>query len=36
MEQTAYNLQKGRLDTMNHDFTDETWFGDRENVVEVS
>jgi hypothetical protein len=33
MEQTVYNLQKGRLETINIDFTDEntTWFDECED-----
>ena len=36
MEQTVYTPQKGRLETINIDFTDEntTWFDDHEKVVE--
>ena len=37
MEQTVYNPQKGRLETINIDFTDEktTWFDDHEKIEEV-
>ena len=36
MKQIVYNPQKGRLETMNNDFTDETttMFDDHEKVVE--
>ena len=37
MEQTVYNPQKGRLETINIDFTDEntTWFDDHEKIEEI-
>lgn len=37
MEKTVYNPQKGRLETINIDFTDEntTWFDDHEKIEEV-
>jgi hypothetical protein len=37
MQQTVYNPQKGRLETINIDFTDEntTWFEDHEKVEEI-
>lgn len=37
MEQTVYNPQKGRLETINIDFTDEntTWFDDHEKFEEI-
>lgn len=37
MEQTVYNPQKGRLETIDIDFTDEntTWFDDYENVEAI-
>ena len=37
MEQTVYNPQKGRLETIDIDFTDEntTWFDNYENVEEI-
>ncbi len=37
MEKTVYNPQKGRLETINNDFTDEntTWFDDHEKIEEV-
>ena len=37
MEQTVYNPQKGRLETINIDFTDEntTWFEGHENIEEI-
>ena len=37
MEQTVYNPQKGRLETIDIDFTDEntTWFDDHENIEEI-
>jgi hypothetical protein len=37
MEQTVYNPQKGRLETINIDFTDEntTWFDSHENIEEI-
>jgi len=36
MKQIVYNPLKGRLETMNNDYTDEntTWFDDHEKVVE--
>ncbi len=37
MQQAVYNPQKGRLETINIDFTDEntTWFDDHENIEEI-
>ena len=37
MEQTVYNPQKGRLETINIECTDEntTWFDDHEKIEEV-
>ena len=37
MEKTVYNPQKGRLETINIDFTDEntTWFDSYENIEEI-
>ncbi len=37
MEQTVYNPQKDRLETINIDFTDEntTWFDDHEKIEEI-
>jgi hypothetical protein len=37
MEKTVYNPQKGRLETINIDFTDEntTWFDDHEKIEEI-
>ena len=37
MEKTVYNPQKGRLEKINIDFTDEntTWFDDHEKIEEV-
>jgi len=37
MEQTVYNPQKGRLETINIDFTDEntTWFDDHNKPEEI-
>jgi hypothetical protein len=37
MEQTVYNPQKGRLETINIDFTDKntTWFDDHEKIEEI-
>ena len=37
MQQTVYNPQKGRLETINIEFTDEntTWFEDHEKIEEV-
>ena len=37
MEQTVYNPQKGRLETIDIDFTDEntTWFDDHEKIEEI-
>ncbi len=37
MEQTVYNPQKGRLETINIDFTDEntTWFDDHDKIEEI-
>jgi len=37
MEQTVYNPQKGRLETINIDFTDEntTWFDGHANIEEI-
>ena len=37
MQQTAYNPQKGRLETINIEFADEntTWFDDHEKIEEV-
>jgi hypothetical protein len=37
MEQTVYNPQKGRLETINIDVTDEntTWFDDHEKMEEI-
>jgi hypothetical protein len=37
MEQTVYNPQKGRLETINIEFTDEntTWFDDHEKIEEI-
>jgi hypothetical protein len=38
MEQIVYNPQKGRLETINIDFTDEntTWFDDYEKIEEIN
>ena len=38
MEQTVYNPQKGRLETINVDFTDKntTWFNDADDNTDVS
>ncbi len=38
MEQTVYNPHKGRLETINIDFTDEntTWFDDHEAIYMVT
>jgi len=37
MEQTFYNPQKVRLETINIDFTDEntTWFDDHEKIEDI-
>ncbi|UCE51324.1 MAG: hypothetical protein JSV31_18930 [Desulfobacterales bacterium] len=37
MEQTVYNPQKGRLETINIEFTDEntTWFDDHEKMEQI-
>ena len=37
MEQTVYNPHKGRLETINIDFTNEntTWFDSHENIEEI-
>ena len=37
MEKTVYNPQKGRLETIDIDFTDEntTWFDDHEYIEEI-
>ncbi len=37
MEQTVYNPQKGRLETINIDFTEEntTWIDDHEKIEEI-
>ena len=37
MEKTVYNPQKGRLETINIDFTAEntTWFDSHENIEEI-
>jgi hypothetical protein len=37
MKQTVYNPQKGRLETIDIDFTNEntTWFDDHENIEEI-
>jgi len=37
MEQTVYNPQKGRLETINIDFTDKntTWFDGHEKIEEI-
>ena len=37
MEKTVYNPQKGRLETINIEFTDEntTWFDDHEKIEEI-
>jgi hypothetical protein len=37
MQQTVYNPQKGRLETINVEFTDEntTWFEDHEKIEEI-
>ena len=37
MEKTVYNPHKGRLETINIDFTDEntTWFDSHENIEEI-
>ena len=37
MQQTVYNPQKGRLETINIDFTDEntTWFDNHEKIEEI-
>jgi len=37
MEKTVYNPQKGRLETIDIDFTDEntTWFDDHEYMEEI-
>ena len=37
MEKTVYNPHKGRLETINIDFTDEntTWFDSYENIEEI-
>ena len=37
MEKTVYNPHKGRLETINIDFTDKntTWFDDHEKIEEI-
>ena len=37
MQQNVYNPQKGRLEIIDIDFTDEntTWFDDHENIEEI-
>jgi hypothetical protein len=37
MEKTVYNPHKGRLETIDIDFTDEntTWFDDHEDIEEI-
>ncbi len=37
MQQTVYNPHKGRLETINIDFTDKntTWFDDHEKIEEI-
>ena len=37
MQQTVYNPQKGRLETINIEYTDEntTWFDDHEKIEEI-
>ena len=37
MQQTVYNPQKGKLETINIDFTDEntTWLDDQEKIKEA-